>query len=90
MIIGRKYEQQRLKEAFASEESEFVAVYGRRRVGKTFLVRETFQYDLTFQHSGLAQSDKKQQLKTTIAMRRLPGHTIMTIGSMATPQSKGH
>lgn len=70
MIIGRKYEQQRLKEAFASEESEFVAVYGRRRVGKTFLVRETFQYDLTFQHSGLAQSDKKQQLKAwTISLK---------------------
>lgn len=34
MIVGRKNEQRRLREAFASDESEFVAVYGRRRAGK--------------------------------------------------------
>jgi AAA+ ATPase superfamily predicted ATPase len=39
MLIGRKDEIRRLKEAFSSEQSEFVAIYGRRRVGKTFLMR---------------------------------------------------
>ena len=43
MIIGRKPEQKELLEAANSEYSKFVAVYGRRRVGKTFLIRETFQ-----------------------------------------------
>ena len=63
MLIGRQNEQQRLRSAFESEYSEFVAVYGRRRVGKTFLVRETFGYKFTFQHSGLAQGTRSQQLK---------------------------
>jgi hypothetical protein len=39
-----------------------VAIYGRRRVGKTFLIRETFNYSFTFQHTGLAGGKKKDQL----------------------------
>ena len=50
-------------DAFESEDSEFVAVYGRRRVGKTYLIRETFDYKFTFQHSGLANSTRAKQLK---------------------------
>ena len=63
MLIGRKTEQQELLRAFNSEYSEFVAVTGRRRVGKTFLVRETFNYQFTFQHSGLAGQDTRSQLR---------------------------
>ncbi|MBQ7176133.1 MAG: hypothetical protein IJS08_01860 [Victivallales bacterium] len=61
-MIGRKQEKTRLKEAAASKYSEFVAVYGRRRVGKTFLVRETFNYTFTFQHSGLSNASYSLQL----------------------------
>ena len=52
-MVGRKKEREQLLEAFASADSEFVAVYGRRRVGKTFLVRETFGNDFTFQYTGV-------------------------------------
>lgn len=62
MIIGREKEISQLREAYESEYSEFVAVYGRRRVGKTFLVREAFEYSFTFQHAGLAKSNMKKQL----------------------------
>lgn len=62
MIIGRNKEMQTLQEAYDSEYSEFVAVYGRRRVGKTFLVREKFNYTFTFQHSGLANEKNRQQI----------------------------
>ena len=62
MIIGRKEEQQILRSAAQSENSEFVAVYGRRRVGKTFLIRETFGYKFTFQHTGLAKGNTREQL----------------------------
>ena len=55
MIIGRDKEQRELHEAYESEYSEFAVVYGRRRVGKTFLVRETFNYTFTFEHSGVAK-----------------------------------
>ena len=42
MIIGREKEQRELLNLLEMEESQFCAVYGRRRVGKTYLIRETF------------------------------------------------
>lgn len=63
MLIGRKIEQQRLIEAYESEYSEFVAVYGRRRVGKTFLIRESFSYQFNFQHAGVANGSMRDQLE---------------------------
>lgn len=45
------------------EESQFVAVYGRRRVGKTFLIRESFGYQFTFQHTGIYGASLQEQLK---------------------------
>ena len=42
-IIGRQLEIEALGRLFESRESEFIAVYGRRRVGKTYLVKEYFE-----------------------------------------------
>ena len=42
MIIGREKEQRELLGLLDKEESQFCAVYGRRRVSKTYLIRETF------------------------------------------------
>jgi len=39
-LVGRTKEQDVLARCMASKESEFIAVYGRRRVGKTFLIRQ--------------------------------------------------
>ena len=61
-MVGRKNEIEELERAFESDESEFVAVYGRRRVGKTFLVRETFNDRFTFYHSGVARYPLQKQL----------------------------
>jgi uncharacterized protein len=61
-IIGRKNEIQQLKTAVESSKSEFLAVYGRRRVGKTFLIREFFDYSFDFQIAGLANASTNQQL----------------------------
>lgn len=63
MLIGRTTEKEKLIKAYESEYSQFVTVYGRRRVGKTFFVRETFNYTFTFEHAGLAKSPMKKQLK---------------------------
>ena len=63
MIIGRRIEISRLKAAINSEYSEFIAVYGRRRVGKTFLIKEAYDYTFAFQHSGIAKGDKPMQLE---------------------------
>ena len=61
-MVGRIAEKRRLLAALDSEYSEFVAVYGRRRVGKTFLIRETFGYSFAFQHTGVANGTLAEQL----------------------------
>ena len=63
MMIGRERERAVLEQAYQSEASEFVAVYGRRRVGKTYLVRETFNSHFAFQHSGIANANTRIQLE---------------------------
>ena len=76
MMIGREKEIQLLNEAYKSNEPQFVAVYGRRRVGKTFLVRETFADKILFQHAGLANSDRAQQLAAWVDSLKDAGATI--------------
>ena len=51
-IIGRIKEKNELKKYISSEQSEFVAIYGRRRVGKTFLVKELLEGKFTFRMTG--------------------------------------
>ncbi|MBP5639041.1 MAG: ATP-binding protein [Victivallales bacterium] len=63
MLIGRDAEAKRLKDAFMSSSSEFIAVYGRRRVGKTYLIRETFDSHFAFYHTGIANVGRKEQLE---------------------------
>lgn len=60
--IGRQREIQKLNELWQKDRSEFVAVYGRRRVGKTFLIRNTFRDRISFLVTGLASASKVQQL----------------------------
>jgi AAA+ ATPase superfamily predicted ATPase len=61
-IAGRWKEQERLKGLLVSEKSEFVAIYGRRRIGKTFLIRKSYEKELVFQTTGLANATMDQQL----------------------------
>ena len=62
MLIGRKKQQAELRDAYNSDDSKFVALYGRRRVGKTYLVKQTFKDEFTFFHSGLANGSLQEQL----------------------------
>jgi len=59
-IIGRDKETQELNRLYNSGKAEFVAVYGRRRVGKTYLIDTFFEDRLTFRHAGLSPVDTKQ------------------------------
>ncbi|MCQ2329701.1 MAG: ATP-binding protein [Paludibacteraceae bacterium] len=67
-IVGRNKEINELNELYNSEKSEFVVVYGRRRVGKTFLIDESMDGKITFRHAGLSpieienlQTDERQK-----------------------------
>ena len=62
MLIGRTKEKQLLVDALHEEYSQFIAVYGRRRVGKTFLIREAYDYTFDFQFTGAAKLTARKQL----------------------------
>ena len=84
MMIGRERERADLECLMASDKSEFVAVYGRRRIGKTFLIRETCRYKFAFEHTGLkntipdgdgreipvADAMKRQLAEFAVSLRR--------------------
>ena len=62
MFIGREKQQQELLNLLQSDESQFCAIYGRRRIGKTYLVMQTFNGQFAFVHSGLNKASKEEQL----------------------------
>lgn len=67
-MIGREQEVRTLNKLYEKDQAELVAIYGRRRVGKTFLVDETFAGRITFRHAGLspAGENKKGLLKAQL------------------------
>ncbi|MBK8547676.1 MAG: ATP-binding protein [Saprospiraceae bacterium] len=62
-LIGRKEEQKTFKHMMQSTESKLVAVYGRRRIGKTFLIRKYFDTKFTFEIVGLHNGNMKDQIR---------------------------
>ena len=61
-IIGREAELRILDQAQSSTKSEFIAVYGRRRIGKTFLIKEYFGEQICFELIGVHNATLSQQL----------------------------
>ena len=62
-IIGRTEEMAQLKRYAASIQPEFVAMYGRRRVGKTFLINKTLGEQMVFETSGVLMGEKDDQFE---------------------------
>ena len=60
-FIGRNIEIQQLDNIMASGKAEFVAIYGRRRVGKTFLIQEYFHNDFAFSATGIIDGSRDEQ-----------------------------
>ena len=69
MIIGREKEIDKLNELYNSNNAELLALYGRRRVGKTFLVDEVFGQRITFRHSGLSPIDDRYKTDSSRTSR---------------------
>jgi uncharacterized protein len=62
-IVGRQNEINLLESLLEQDEASFVAVYGRRRVGKTYLVRQVYKKQMVFDCSGVLRGDTAQQLE---------------------------
>ena len=73
-IIGRVREQAELKRYYESSRPEFIAITGRRRVGKTYLIREYFANNIAFYFSGAIGKNvtNKYQLSMFDSRRRTP------------------
>ena len=67
-MIGREREVTELLKLYGGKKAELVAIYGRRRVGKTYLIDETFRGKITFCHAGLSpvEENKKGFLKAQL------------------------
>ena len=63
IVIGREHEMAELQRSLESDRSEFVIVYGRRRVGKTYLVDNFFNYEYDFSYVGGHRLSKSKQLR---------------------------
>jgi uncharacterized protein len=61
-IIGREAEQEILGRLLQSKRSELLAIYGRRRIGKTYLIKTFYDQHLTFSCSGQYNSKTSEQL----------------------------
>lgn len=76
MLIGRKKEINLLHEIQNDDSSHFLAIYGRRRVGKTFLIREAFDYRFAFQHAGLSEGGMKGQIFAFVSSLKDAGYEV--------------
>ncbi len=74
LLVGRSEERKELLATLQSRQSALVVVYGRRRIGKTFLVRQTFGDSFAFQCTGLARENRIRQLANFRDALRECGH----------------
>ena len=79
-IIGREKEIKRLDRAMEENEAQLIIVYGRRRVGKTFLINEYFNGKFDFKFTGAFDQSTKEQLKNfKLELKRYAGKEIADI-----------
>jgi len=83
-LIGRIEEKQILEQVLKSKQAELLAIYGRRRVGKTYLIRKSFQKHIIFEFSGVHNALLKNQL---INFRNTLAESTRTSIPLAVPSS---
>jgi len=83
-LVGRTEEKKILENALSNAGAELIAMYGRRRVGKTFLIKSVFEKQLAFEFSGVHNANKKEQLEGfSIALQKAMGSSL----KLAIPES---
>jgi len=66
-LVGREREQDQLKQALVENSSQLIAVYGRRRVGKTYLIENTLSKEIIFDATGIKEASIRTQLNNFTA-----------------------
>lgn len=76
-ITGRDAEKKILGTLLASKGAELIAIYGRRRVGKTFLIRNFYEKNMVFEFTGVHEATLAVQLENfSIALQKAMGSPI--------------
>jgi uncharacterized protein len=77
-FVGRKKEQEVLQKALQSNEAEMVSVIGRRRIGKTFLIKTIYQEHIVFELTGVKDSPVEEQLGNfAYALKKASKYTLI-------------
>lgn len=84
-IIGRKQEILELEDLYSNGRSEFVVLYGRRRIGKTFLVNELFGDRFTFSHTALSPVEMAGKDLMRMQLRHFT-HSLIRYGAEITQE----
>ncbi len=81
-MIGRKEERQILEDLYQRNTPNLIAVYGRRRIGKTYLINTVFHDRISFRHTGMQpgedvsyKEEEKRQLRAFLASLQEYGYT---------------
>ncbi|MBP5346991.1 MAG: ATP-binding protein [Bacteroidales bacterium] len=74
-VIARTAEVETLERKYRSQQSEFVIVYGRRRIGKTYLVNQVFADRFTFTYVGARKQKQEKQLQRFAAQLKEYSHS---------------
>jgi uncharacterized protein len=77
-FVGRKKEQEVLQKALQSDEAEMVSVIGRRRIGKTYLIKTIYQEQIVFELTGVKDSPVEEQLGNfAFALKKASKNTLI-------------
>ncbi|MCL2825943.1 MAG: AAA family ATPase [Eggerthellaceae bacterium] len=87
MLVGRTQEIEALQNYYRSDEAEFLVVYGRRRVGKTYLIRQHFKDNFFFYATGVASENNTDQGLFDNLERFGKSLNQFGTGSLETPRS---
>lgn len=81
MVVGRKAEIQLMRTCLKQERAQLLAVIGRRRVGKTFLIREVYKENKVFEMTGFKDADLQMQLVNfTLQLNKFfPSETMLEV-----------
>lgn len=78
-LVGRKKEREVLKKALQSREAEMVSVIGRRRIGKTFLIKTVFKEQMVFELAGVKDASFELQIQNFVQSLQIATNSTIAI-----------
>jgi uncharacterized protein len=85
-MIGREEQKQAMQEALILKHSSFVAITGRRRVGKTFLIREVYKNQMCFSVTGIQNASTQIQINNFLQQIKIFSNNDLVFGKITTWQ----